>query len=132
MSDKLLEHIKLEEGFRGEPYTDTEGYPTIGYGTKLPLTKKESELLLKYRLNLVVGQIKSTFYDLKAPEEVWDILFHMGYQLGLNGLLKFKKMIKALYAYDYKTAGLEMRDSLWYNQTRNRAERLAKQMEGIK
>ena len=45
MSDKLLEHIKLEEGFRGEPYTDTEGYPTIGYGTKLPLTQKEADLL---------------------------------------------------------------------------------------
>lgn len=132
MSDKLFEHVKMEEGFSGESYIDTEGYPTIGYGTKLPLTKKEAELLLKHRLDLVVGQIKSTFYDLDAPEEVWDILFHMGYQLGLNGLLKFKNMIKALYAMDYETASIEGLDSLWAKQTPNRANRLMKQMKEIR
>ena len=48
--DAAVPAIKEAEGFRGEPYDDTRGNPTIGYGTKLPLTEAEGELLLRYRL----------------------------------------------------------------------------------
>ena len=128
----LVDHIKQEEGFRGEPYTDTEGYLTIGYGTKLPLTEKEAELLLKYRLNKLQTEVKEKLHDLKAPEEVWDILYHMAYQLGANGLFKFKKMISALYKLDYNKAADEGLDSLWAVQTPNRANRLMEQLRNIK
>lgn len=36
----LIEEIKQEEGFSGTVYKCTEGFDTVGYGTKLPLTKK--------------------------------------------------------------------------------------------
>ena len=130
----LLGDIKLEEGYRQFPYRCTEGKLTIGYGFNLDdvgLTEEECDLILNYRVSKLQAEVKGTLHDLKAPEEVWEILYHMAYQIGLNGLLRFKNMLKALYDMDYKTAGIEMRDSLWYNQTRNRAERLAKQMENI-
>lgn len=132
MNKELIENIKLNEdaGFKsgGKVYVDTEGFETIGYGTKLPLTQEECELLLRHRLNKVLSEVNSNFYDLEAPEEVCNILYEMAYQLGLGGLLKFKNMIKALYNRDYKTASLEMKDSLWYFQTPNRVEKLSKKM----
>ena len=48
--DAAVPAIMAAEGFRGQPYDDTRGNPTIGYGTKLPLTRAEGELLLRHRL----------------------------------------------------------------------------------
>ena len=132
---KLIEDIKTEEGFSSKPYRCTAGKLTIGYGFNLDdvgLSKEEANLILNYRIRNIQGQVKSTLYDLKAPEEVWEILYHLAYQLGLNGLLKFKNMIKALYAMDYETAADEGLDSLWAKQTPNRANRLMKQLRNIK
>ena len=39
-----LKRLKTEEAFRGLPYDDTRGNPTIGWGTKLPITKAEGRL----------------------------------------------------------------------------------------
>ena len=49
----LIEDIKQEEGFKGTVYKCTEGFDTIGYGTRLPLSKEESELILEYRLKII-------------------------------------------------------------------------------
>ena len=131
----LIEDIKFEEGYRQFPYRCTAGKLSVGYGFNLDdvgFTKDECDLILNYRIRKIQGQVKSTLYDLDAPEEVWEILYHLAYQLGLNGLLKFKKMIKALYDMDYETAADEGLDSLWYKQTPNRANRLMKQLRNIK
>ena len=127
----LIEDIKTEEGFKGREYLDSLGKPTIGFGTLLPLDKKEAELLLEYRLNKFKSEVKSSLYDLDAPDEVWDILYHMAYQLGTKGLLQFKLMIKALRNKDYIRASKELKDSLWYRQTPHRAKRLIKRMESV-
>ena len=128
---KLIEDVKQEEGFRGEVYKCTEGFDTIGYGTKLPINEHEAELLLNYRLNKTIGAVKSLLYDLQIDDRAWDILYNMGYQMGVYGLLKFKNMIKALRNKDYERASIEMLDSKWAKQTPNRANRLAQEMFSI-
>ena len=120
----LIEDIKQEEGFSGVSYKCTEGFDTIGYGTRLPLSKEESELILEYRLKIMKSQLTGYLYNLDIKQEAWDILFNMAYQLGVRGVLNFKKMIKALEKQDYKTAAKEGLDSLWHKQTPNRAKRL--------
>lgn len=120
----LIEDIKQEEGFKGTVYKCTEGFDTIGYGTRLPLSKEESELILEYRLKIIKSQLTGYLYNLDIKQEARDILFNMAYQLGVGGVLNFKKMIKALEKQDYKTAAKEGLDSLWYKQTPNRAKRL--------
>ena len=120
----LVEDIKQEEGFKGTVYKCTEGFDTIGYGTRLPLSKEESELILEYRLKIMKSQLTGYLYNLDIKQEAWDILFNMAYQLGVRGVLNFKKMIKALEKQDYKTAAKEGLDSLWHKQTPNRAKRL--------
>jgi hypothetical protein len=46
-------------------------------------------------------------------------------------LSKFKKMNAALSNADWKEAAKEGRDSLWYRQVTNRAERLMSRLENI-
>ena len=53
----------------------------------------------------------------------------MGYQLGLNRLLGFKRMLAALERGDYRAASDEMLDSKWaISDTPARARRLAQMM----
>lgn len=127
----LIDDIKQEEGFKGIVYKCTEGFDTIGYGTRLPLSEKEAEMILEYRLNILKGNLSDSLYMLDIDKKAWDILYNMVYQMGVKGVLNFKNMIKALEAKDYKIAGDEMLDSKWAKQTPARANRLSKAMKAI-
>lgn len=124
----LIEDIKQEEGFSSIVYQCSEGFDTVGYGTRMPITKEEGVLLLEHRLNKTISGVKSSLYHLDIKDEAWDILYHLAYQIGLGGLLKFKRMIIALEAKDYYNASIEMKSSLWAKQTPNRANRLIDRM----
>lgn len=127
----LIDDIKQEEGFKGIVYKCTEGFDTIGYGTRLPLSEKEAEMILEYRLNILKSNLSSSLYMLDIDKKAWDILYNMVYQMGVKGVLNFKNMIKALEVKDYKRAGDEMLDSKWAKQTPARANRLSKAMKAI-
>jgi len=55
----------------------------------------------------------------------------MLFNLGRPRLSKFKNFKKALDAQDWKRAGIEGRDSVWYRQVGRRAERLMVRMENV-
>ena len=55
----------------------------------------------------------------------------MVFQLGLPKLNKFKKFKQCLMEKNFAGAIVEMKDSRWYNQTTNRANRLIKKMEEL-
>jgi len=127
--EKLIDSIKKNEGFVGKPYNDSLGIPTIGYGSKLPLDEDEAELLLKHRLNKKIEELHTHYAFVEnLPKEKQSILYEMAYQLGVGGLLKFKKMWRALKSGDFEMASMEMLDSKWAKQTPKRAVDLAKQM----
>lgn len=129
---KLLESIKKHEGFRGDVYKDSLGLDTIGYGTLLPLSKYEASLLLEHRLNAKIEELKQKEPFIKElPQEVQDIVIEMAYQLGVNGVLNFKKMWKALKKGNYKEAAKEGLDSRWAIQTPNRAKELMTKLSNI-
>jgi len=133
MGDLMVtELIKKHEGFEGMPYNDSLGFPTIGYGTKLPITEEEAEMLLEYRLKKMIREliIKEPFFE-KLPEDAQKVIADMTYQLGVGGILKFKKMWAALKNRDYKKAADEMLDSKWAKQTPNRAKELAEIMRSL-
>ena len=124
----MTEEIKREEGFRGNPYKDHLGYPTIGYGTKLPINEEEAELLLEHRFKKMQkdlnARIEKRYGKIALPNEVWEILDHMAYQLGVGGVMRFKKMLSAIVKGDYRLASEEGLDSRWAKQTPGRAKRL--------
>ena len=127
--NELINSIKEHEGFVSDVYKDSLGFDTVGYGTKMPLSKEEAELILKHRLNDKTNKIiEKKPIILTLPQDKQFILFEMAYQLGVGGLLKFKKMWKAIEEKDYTEASVEMLDSRWANQTPSRAKELSERM----
>jgi len=55
----------------------------------------------------------------------------MMFNMGRTRLSKFKNFNAAILDHDWKTAATEGRDSLWYRQVTNRAERLMSRMENV-
>ena len=120
-----IKQIKLEEGFRSEPYRDQLGTLTIGYGTNLTngITEKEGDFLLRERF---FGDLAS-FVALwppyvEQPIEVRVQLADMTYQLGPVGVSRFGATLRALEMCDYETAARHVLASLWAEQTSARVD----------
>jgi len=125
-----IDLIKKHEGFRGMPYVDTEGYATIGYGTKLPLSKEEGERLLLSRMVENRRELKLLFKNYDALDETRRaVLQNMHYNLGYSGLLSFKKFRAAVDKGNYDLAAHEMLQSKWAVQVKGRATTLAALMQ---
>ena len=125
--DKVAESLILDEGFEGMPYKDHLGKDTIGIGTLLPITKEEAIMLLKSRLTNKLNELLDREPWVKnLPEEVQVVLGNMSYQLGISGLLNFKKMLTALKERKFVLAASHGLDSRWAKQTPKRAKRLMK------
>ena len=133
--------IALEESFRAKPYYCSERFPTVGYGERVgdknaPLpnitrTEKEAREFLRKRIQDSITKL-STQKPLawsKCNQQRQAILISMVYQLGLTGVLNFKKMWAAIESENFEEASRQMLDSLWAKQTRNRALRHAKTMK---
>ena len=132
MRQRLIERVKVKEGFRNRPYLDTVGKLTIGYGRNLAdvgLTAREAEYLLFNDLEKAFFQLRTTLPFWTALDEVrQDCLIEMAFNLGLAGLLKFSNMLMALAAQDYETAAREALDSKWARQVGRRADEIAQMM----
>jgi len=131
MPQALINLIKKHEGLKLKPYYDTAVPPrlTIGYGRNLEdrgITGLEAEYLLENDIAKVLRELR---LNLPCWEHLSDVrqvvLADMCFNLGLNGLLKFKRMIRALEDKHYIDAAKEMLDSVWANQVGRRANELA-------
>ena len=145
--DQLIEQIKRHEGYKPHTYRCTAGKKTIGYGYNLsanPLKlsslelqhaqlvgmgEYEAERLLKLMIAKVTDQLEEALPVINRLNTVrQDVLINMTYNMGLVGLLKFKKMLLALEKKDYQKASIEMLDSKWKDDVGDRAPELATQM----
>ena len=133
MMSKLINQLKSDEGLRLKPYKCTEGFSTIGYGRNLEtngISENEAETMLVNDIYRVMQSLSDYGLLIDHTQPRRDVLINMAFQLGVNGLLKFKKMIRALDDRNYSLAAKEMLDSRWAKeQTPERAKRLAKQMK---
>lgn len=132
----VREQLIIDEGLRLIPYHDTAVPPklTIGVGRNLEdvgISKDEA-------LYLLDNDIKRAVQDLDdSPSLKWwrgmtemrqNVLVNMCFNLGLGGLLKFKKALAAMEGGRYDDAADEMRDSAWAKQVGGRAVRLVSLM----
>jgi lysozyme len=124
---KVTMELKSDEGFKGMPYQDKYGYWTIGYGTKLPLSEEEAEMILQHRLTTHYNELlleKPIVAQL--PEVAQNVLANMAYQLGVPKLMRFKRMWEAIEERDWCGMVREMLDSKWAKiDSPDRAKRLA-------
>ena len=140
--DKLQKEIMFSEGVKYEIYRCSEGYPTAGIGHLItewdeeyfdkPVgTKVTEEQVAKWfmaDLSVAINDMNQFTEGMNVDENVRECVTEMAFQLGLPRLNKFKKFKQALLDNDIQTAQAEMKDSLWYRQTTNRAERLIEKL----
>jgi len=146
----VLDSILLHEGFEPKPYIDPLAHkkipadefeiiknnwhlltPTFGHGLTY-ITETESTVIVQGRINDITVDLHMQEWSFRdAHVAVKNVLIEMAYQMGVDGVLKFKKMWNAIEKRNYKEAAKEMRDSMWYNQTPHRAEELAQIVENV-
>ena len=145
--EAVFEQLKIDEGVKYEIYNDHLGYPTFGVGHLI--TKEDEEFGLDVGTKVSADRVKSVFMkDLHTsireclilyredyfddwPGEVQEILVNMMFNLGRPRLSKFKNMRTAIDNEDWATAATEGRDSSWFRQVGNRAERLMERLENV-
>lgn len=150
LATSLLKEVEGKEGC--EPYNDSLGYPTIGYGKKCSevkvktkkeakpycshllkdCTEKKTEQWLSEDIDKTINCIPKYDNLNKAYEKCSVfrkvILISMCYQMGCNGTSYFKKALKYMDEGKWEKAAEEMIDSVWHNQTTRRCEDHAKVM----
>jgi len=148
--DVLREEIKADEGVKYEVYLDHLGLPTCGIGHLIKETDPEHGLevgtkISEERVNELFEQdiavtineceelFKTQFSSFGAlPTEARYILANMMFNMGKPRLSKFVNMRKAIENFDYEEASNQMKDSKWYTQVTNRADRLVNRMKALK
>lgn len=114
---RLIESIKIKEGYRARPYVCSAGKTTVGYGTNLDdgITEKQAVLLLESELEDLEVELNNTLFSKLELDDVRKyVLFDMAYNMGVPRLLKFKKTIEYISKGDYESASIEMLDSKWH------------------
>lgn len=137
--ERLKKQVIANEGIRKTAYKDTLNNWTIGVGHLIRLPDEEY-LLDKELTDLEVDQIFVTdlnqaindarkFIDADSiPDEAFEVVVDMAFNLGLPKLMAFQNFQQALRDKDFVKASYEMLDSLWAKQLPNRSKRLAKIM----
>lgn len=128
----VAEQLRIDEGLRLFPYRCTAGKLTIGIGRNL----EDRGITLDEAIFLLHNDIQDVWYDLQRalpwiddqPEEVQEVLVNMAFNLGVEGLLGFKRTLGHIQARRYKEAAAEMFKSTWAKQVGSRATRLAERV----
>lgn len=124
-------YIHDEEGYRAKPYRCTSGALTIGIGYNLDagMPFDEAVLLMRHRIDKIRrAMLERLEWFPKLNEARQAALLSMAYQMGLSGLLSFKRTLASIAAGDYEQASREMLASKWASQTPKRAQRTAYMM----
>ena len=133
MSSDLHNQLTRHEGLRLKPYRCTSGKLTIGIGRNLDdsgISEREAELMLENDILKLFAVLPGKIDFFNELDKVRaDILVNMAFNMGVNGLLKFKKMLTAIDDGYFTRAAAEMLDSKWAFQVGDRALELAEQMK---
>lgn len=128
-------------------YHDHLGYPTFGVGHLIqesdeefgepvgtPVSEERVQECFSRDLDIAISECDALYGEWcfrGLPDEVQQILVNMMFNMGRTRLSKFKNFNAAISEGDWKRAAVEGRDSLWYRQVTNRAERLMSRMENV-
>lgn len=130
--DNIYDQLTRDEGVRLMPYRDTVGKLTIGIGRNLDgqgISKDEARFLLTNDVALVQTQLKEALpwiYRLDRPRQA--VLENMAFNMGITGLMGFRKTLASIESGNYLLASEQMMASDWAAQVGQRAARLSQQM----
>ena len=135
----IYDQLKRDEGIRFTPYKDTRGFSTVGVGHNLDANPLPNETYPMFPvrafeiLNDDVSRIRGKLVgDLpwvaNLPDVYEGILLNMSFNMGAHGTELFHHMLADIQSGNYAQAAVDMKNSAWYTQVGQRAERLALQM----
>ena len=132
----LKSQLLREEGAESCAYQDSLGYWTIGVGRLIDsrkgggLSSDEIDFLLENDIKTKTREVLLALpWMPRLSEPRQAVLIGMAFQMGIGGLLKFKRMLGSIEDGQYVEAAEEMVKSRWAMQTPKRAYRMAQQME---
>ncbi len=133
MSEGLVDRIKRHEGLRLKPYNCPAGHLTIGYGHNLEegISERIAEELLREDIDKAYKDYRLFIPDnvqTKLNKRREEVIVEMIFNMGINKVLGFRKMLKAIEEKDFNRAAVEMLDSRWARQVGKRAIELAEIM----
>jgi|TARA_B110000977_G_C11022149_1_gene471759 lysozyme len=143
--ERVQKQLELDEGVEHRIYHDHLGLATFGIGHLVltsdpefsleigtPVTPERVATAFAEDLAIAENECKVLYYFWEElPEEVQEILVNMMFNLGRPRLSKFKKMNAHIEDENWRCAAVEGRDSRWYRQVGQRAERLMVRMENV-
>ena len=133
--------LKRHEGLSLVPYRCPAGFLTIGYGHNIDanpvpnlgpddkISEIEAGKLLELDMRscgIALDRSLPGWRGLCEPRQA--VLLNMAVNLGVRGLLGFKKALAALRQGNFDAASREMLDSKWRRDVKDRALELAEQM----
>ena len=130
----LKKRIKKNEGFSRKPYKDKLGFLTIGFGhvilsnEKHLLNKKtnktELEKVFINDFNKALNDFNVFLKPLSSNTKESELLIEMVFQIGIERVLKFKKLLLNLTKGNKYLVCFEMMNSIQYKQTPHRVKNL--------
>lgn len=131
---KLTQSIKLNEGLRLLPYTDTTGHLSIGYGRALSvkgISLDEANIMLDNDLQEVINEAQKQTWWLSVSnnDARMRACAEMCFNLGVGGFNGFKNAVQCLMKMDYAGAANNFMDSLWAKQLPARVSKLTQMIE---
>ena len=131
--DRLVARLKTEEGFRSTPYRDSRGHLTVGYGLNLEagITETEARAVLAIRADSTLAKLdrRLTWFR-AAPSNHRVALADMGYELGIDGLLKFDRFLALVAADSIDAAVEDAQGTAWARQVPPRARSVLRLLRG--
>jgi lysozyme len=123
--------LEKDEGVRLRPYLDTEDQLTIGIGRCLDtrgITLDEARYLLQNDIDECLADLEPLPWFQHLSDIRQRVICAMRFNLGMAGLMAFKRMLVHLEAGRYTSAARELLNSEAARQTRGRYDRLATMM----
>jgi lysozyme len=131
--ETMVEQLIRHEGLRLKAYKDSVGKLTIGIGRNLDdsgISLEEAMMMLENDINRTIEGLKERlpwFGSLDRARQ--NVLINMAFNMGIHGLLGFKRMLVAIKAGNYEVAAGEMLQSAWAGQVGGRAVELSNIMK---
>jgi len=125
--------IIKHEGIRLKLYKDSVGKNTIGVGRNLDdvgITEDEAEVLLTNDIGRAIHELSNYlpwWNDLDSVRQM--VMVDMCFNLGIFGLLTFRKTLESIKNGDYEKASRQMLQSKWAKQVGGRARELSEMMK---
>ena len=127
--NRFIKQMRFHEGVRNKVYKDHLGIETIGVGRNLVdrgLSDEEVDYLLTNDITIVENELDNGLSWWRDLDEVRQrALAALAFNMGLQRLHGFVKMLDALQRRDYHAAADELLDSKYAKQVGERSNRVA-------